>query len=42
VPLLRSARIVAAEVANGFVLAAHTFEVYEVSKPASMYEHMKE
>jgi hypothetical protein len=39
---LKSARIVAAEVANGFVLAAHTFEVYEVYKPASVYEHMKE
>jgi hypothetical protein len=42
VPLLESAWIVAAEAANAFVLAAHTFEVYEVSKPASVYEHMKE
>ena len=41
-PLLESTRIVAAEVANGFVLAALTFEVYEVYKPASVYEHMKE
>ena len=41
-PLLKSARIVAAEVANVFVLAALTFEVYEVYKPASVYQHMKE
>ena len=41
-PLLKSARIVAAEVANGFVLAVLTFEVYEVYKPASVYEDMKE
>jgi hypothetical protein len=39
---VKSARIVAAEVANGFVLAALTLEVYEVYKPAPVYEHMKE
>lgn len=42
VPLFKSARIVAAEVANEFVLAGLTFEIYEVYKPASVYEHMKE
>ena len=41
-PLLESARIVAAEVTNRFVLAALTFEVFEVYKAASVYEHMKE
>ena len=38
----RSARIVAAKVANGLVLAALTLEVYKVYKPAPVYEHVKE
>lgn len=41
-PLSKSARIVVAEVANGFVRATLAFEVYEVYKPASVHEHMKE